>query len=471
MVRAGRTINNVDIPIRPSVAGGHSAGLSFGWVIALTALHVPLGVLISAAGSLAILHPLAVFCAGLYLAFKKHHRIELVALAIAYLVGSEVLWRMTQVPVFWEFGKYGSAAIAIAALLRRNYSKIPALPLAYLAALAPAGILTLLDTGLSDAQAIFSTQMSGPFFLVIACWFFSYCKFDQTGLQRILIVIVVPLISVAFTTLFYTISIEDIQFTGESNFATSGGFGPNQVSAMLGLGAFLTLTSVLIFQNGTKYRIYYMAAAILFSAQSVMTFSRGGMYNALGAIIAVSLVELRSPSAAARRIAPILGLVVLFLAFVFPVLDDFTGGQLTERFEDTGTSARTEIVESDVQLFLENPVFGVGIGASYSLRERLLGRKAMTHTEFSRLLSEHGLFGVVALLLMAGMIVTNFRKQRTLLGRAFVAGTVVWCVLFMMNASMRLAAPAFMWGMIYSTILPVTRERRDLRLPGPYRKR
>lgn len=421
------------------------------WVLT-GAAHLPLGVLVYSAGPFAILHPIAVFLIGIYWAVNKRYRLERVAFAIAYLIGAEVLWRMAQVPVFWEFGKYGGAAIAITALATRGFLTIPKLPVTYLAVLIPASIITLTERDLSSAQAILSTQLSGPFFLVVACWFFSYCEFNEFTLRQLLFSVMVPLFSVAFATLFFTVSSADIQFNGESNFATSGGFGPNQVSAMLGLGAFVAIACLLVFQNASKYKVYLMVAAVLFAAQSVLTFSRGGIYNALGGVIAISLVTLQLPSVAARRVVPIIGLAMLFVAFVFPVLDNFTGGALKERFEDTGTSNRAEIAESDVQLFWENPLLGVGVGSSYAMREELLDHKAMTHTEFSRLLSEHGLFGIMALLLLACILVVCFIKQRTVLGRAFVAGAAVWSCLFMTNAAMRLAAPSFMLGLTYSMI-------------------
>lgn len=429
----------------------------FQFLLAVALAHLPLGVAIYLAGSLALLHPIAIFGVGLYLAVNKRYRLELVTFAIAYLVGAEVLWRMAQVPVYWEFGKYGSVLIAVVALVTRQCYSIPKLPFVYLAALVPGSLLTLFERDFSSAQSTLSTQISGPFFLVISCWLFSYCKFDQITLRYLLTAIVAPLFSVAFATFFFTVSTENIQFSGESNFATSGGFGPNQVSAMLGLGAFISLACLLIFQNTVKFRIFFMIVAVLFAGQSVMTFSRGGIYNALGGIIVIAFVEFRNPKVAAKRLIPIAALAVLFLALVFPVLDNFTGGQLRERFEDTGTASRTEIAGSDVQLFLDNPFMGVGVGNSYTMRESLLDRKAMTHTEFSRLPSEHGIFGVIALVMLASMIVLNFKKQRSLLGKAIMAGTAAWCCLFMTNAAMRLAAPAFLWGLMYATIA-VTRQ-------------
>ena len=134
--------------------------------------------------------------------------------------------------------------------------------------------------------------MSGPFLLLVSCWFFSFVSPTPLQLRRIFFAIVVPLLSVAFATLFYTVTADQIQFTGESNFATSGGFGPNQVSSLLGLGAFAALFCFIAFRNGARYKLYTLLAALFFAAQSVMTFSCGGMYNTAGAIVVVAILEL-----------------------------------------------------------------------------------------------------------------------------------------------------------------------------------
>lgn len=434
----------------------------FTFLLGLAIIHIPLGIVVYSAGPLAVLHPIAVLAVGLYWAVRRETRLDRVAIAIAYLIGCEVLWRMAQVPVWWEFGKYGAVAIALVALVRRSSYSTPALPLVYLAALIPACVLTFVDVNPEEARAIMSSTMSGPFLLFVSCWFFSHVSFTPAQLRRTFFAIVIPLLSVGFATLFFTVTAEDIQFTGESNFATSGGFGPNQVSSLLGLGAFAALFCLIAFRNSTRYRLFALLAALFLSAQSVMTFSRGGIYNAAAGILAVVVLEFKEPSVAIKRIAPLVGLVAVFLIFVFPLLNSFTGGSLQERFEDTGTTNRTEIVETDLYIFLDNPILGTGVGGAYADREHFLGHKAMSHTEFTRLLSEHGFFGVVAMICLLSTIVVNFKRQTTVLGMATVAGVAVWCIVFMLNAGMRLAAPSFLWGLTFATIVTPMRKTRAL---------
>lgn len=271
-------------------------------------------------------------------------------------------------------------------------------------------------------------------------------------LRRLLIAVILPLLSVAVTTLFYAVSNEDIQFTGESNFATSGGFGPNQVSSMLGLGVFLALAGLVLFKKRSRFGVYFAVSAVFLAAMSVLTFSRGGIYNAIGGILVLTLFHFRDLSSGVKRLAPLLILFAVFVLVIFPYLDAFTGGALEERFEDTGTTNRWEIIEADLEVFMEQPIFGVGVGQSSDSRKRFLGFGAVSHTELTRLLSEHGIFGLGALFSLAMVVAINLLRPNSKSGKAFIAGAAAWSFLFMMNAGMRLAAPSFMLGIACLTV-------------------
>lgn len=192
---------------------------------------------------------------------------------------------------------------------------------------------------------------------------------------------------------------------------------------------------------------------LLFAVQSVLTFSRGGIYNALGATIAVILFQIPNLRNSLKRLVPVVGLAAFFLLMVFPYLDDFTGGALQTRFEDTDTTGRLDIVEADLQIFTNNPILGAGVGEARELREEYFGRAVGAHTEFTRILAEHGLFGIFAILALTIGVISRLRKLQLNLSKALAMGAVVWSSLFMMNAGMRLAAPSFMWGLSFLTVL------------------
>jgi hypothetical protein len=417
----------------------------------LTLIHLPLGIALYSTGSAGVLHPLLVFAIGLYAALKKKVNLGHVTFVVAYIVGAEVLWRMAGVPAPWEFGKYASATILLVAIFRCRRFDVPKLPALYFVLLIPACIMVIAAQDMSRASAELSFNISGPFVLFVSCWFFYKCRLSPSRFRRLLFAFILPLLSVALAALFHTVTAENLTFDGESNFTTSGGFGPNQVSAMLGLGVFVSVAGVLSFKKSV-YSLYFVVTALLFSALCVMTFSRGGMYNAIGGIIIMLLFGLRDFSAGLKRVVPALVLGAMFMLLIYPMLDDFTGGALQDRFEDTGTTQRAEIATADVDIFMENPVFGIGVGASYIERQRFL-HKAMSHTEFSRLVSEHGSFGLMAILAMVVMLVGNLTRPNSTPGRAFIAGMMAWACFFMMNSGMRLAAPSFIWGLGFVTIV------------------
>jgi hypothetical protein len=444
-----------------AIRSGKARELKITLLIALA--HLPLGVVLYNIGSFALLHPIAAFSVGVVWASKKQYGLDRVALAVGYLVGAEVLWRMASVPVYWEFGKYGSAAIMLIALVSRRRFAIPQLTLVYFIALLPACLLPFIELSISEARDGVSFNFSGPLALAVSCWFFANVRTTPLRLRRLMLAILIPLLSIACATLFFTVTAREISFNTESNFVTSGGFGPNQVSAMLGLGAFIATCCVVNFKIDTKLKLLLGLAAVFFAAQSVLTFSRSGIYNAIGASLVVMLLQFRNLAEGMKRLMPFLALAGIFLWLVFPALDNFTGGKLLERFEDTGTTHRVEIVQSDFEVFSEFPIWGAGVGLGNDYREKLSGYGAGSHTEFSRLISEHGIFGVIALVSLFAMAVINYKRQPSIFGRALVAGASVWCALFMINAGMRLAAPSVLWGLTFVTVISSRRIRPKAR--------
>jgi hypothetical protein len=62
-----------------------------------------------------------------------------------------------------------------------------------------------------------------------------------------------------------------------SNFATSGGYGPNQVSTALGLGVFVLLYHFLTRQRLFQIKFVDEALLLFFVFRGLLTFSRGGV--------------------------------------------------------------------------------------------------------------------------------------------------------------------------------------------------
>jgi O-antigen ligase len=264
-----------------------------------------------------------------------------------------------------------------------------------------------------------------------------------------------PLIGLSSLVLYCTVTATTLEFAARlANLTTSGGFGPNQVSAMFGLG---TVLAFLILVNKTatlKLKCLMFCVMLPFATQSALTFSRTGVYLAVGAILLGSFYLWRD-----RRMRFKLGLVLAFsillaTLFVIPFLNHFTGGVLSERFSDTDPTGRDLIFKADLYTFVHHPLFGVGIGMAATYRTIYFSRAIEAHTEFSRLLAEHGVFGLFALVLLLWMAWTALRQAQTPGAKAIVATAIGWSFLFMATTGMRLLAPSFLFGLAFARIDP-----------------
>ena len=418
------------------------------------AAHIPLALLMDRYSTIGSLHAIATLMVGLWCAAIGRRPMERVAYIGAYITGAEVLWRMSEAAVFWEMGKYATIAIFLAAILRSRNWKAPALPLLYFLLLLPSVLLTLMKEAPADARLMISGSISGPLALMTSAWFFSRVKLSTAQLRKMFLLLIGPVIGVAAIATFSAMTTSNITFGNESNLAASGGFGPNQVSAALGLGALLALLYVLTDKGGWVFKALMLGVTLWLATQSALTFSRGGLYTAAGGA-ALAIVYLARDERA--RVKIFLIAVLLFVVascVILPVLEAFTGGALSERFQNTSTTGRDVIAMDDLRIWSENPIFGIGPGESKA-EHALYFRVTAAHTEYTRLLAEHGLFGLAAALLLFVMGAQRFghiRRIPNIRAKAMIAPMVIWALLYMIDKAMRLVAPSFTFGLCFVTI-------------------
>jgi O-antigen ligase len=416
------------------------------------ALHVALGLVLSQSATLSALHAYGVLLVGVWLAATSP-RLEGAVYAAAYLVGAETLWRMTRAPIFWEFCKYSIIVVLVVSLVRNGKLAARFAPFLYFFALLPSAVLPVVNISSDELSDQASFNLSGPLALTVCAWFFSHATFTPAQLQRVFFALIAPVISVASVTLAGILGASRVRFANNSNLVASGGFGPNQVSATLGLAAMLAFLGMLLVSSTKRMRLLLLALSIYFSIQSALTFSRTGLYIAAGAIVIASGQMFRSPQTRMKLAAAIGGLLLLTNFLLLPQLDSFTGGAISKRFSNTKLTGRDRIALADLQLWIDNPVFGVGPGQAKVQRQGL-PYQAAAHTEFSRLLAEHGSFGLFAILVLLFVALQNYRNARTPGGRALVLALTSWSFLFMLGTAMRLAAPSFAFGLAAAAFLP-----------------
>jgi O-antigen ligase len=199
-----------------------------------------------------------------------------------------------------------------------------------------------------------------------------------------------------------------INYDSVSNSDASNGMAPVQLSGYLGTGCILFFLSIMNMEE-MKTRFLNIVLIAFAATIMVLTFSRGGLYF-LGATVVLFLYYNRHKW---RNYAKFLFLlpVVVFLIYTFVI--DQTGGKIAERYNQEGSSNRDVLVGIGFELFLRNPVIGVGTG-NYNTRivsEKLFYVESGAHNEFIRAAAEHGIFGIVLYWGFFVVLFFNIRKR------------------------------------------------------------
>jgi O-antigen ligase len=418
-------------------------------IIMFIGAHAVLGLAARGVPAIAVVHQLVVLAYMLYLAVRGRDLGRSAALA-AYIVGSEVFWRMTKGAIFWEGAKYMIAALLLANSLRLR-GRTNRVALLYFALLVPSCIITLLSQDVEQARSQLSFYMSGPLELAVCVGFFGHVVMSSEDLRRITIAAVAPMTAVL--AISYVASETVSQFGDVSNLATSGGYGPNQVSAVLGLGAFLCVRQLLDSESSSlRLRVAFIVLLCGFGVQSALTFSRGGLYGAGAATVVYLLGVSGQRGQRVRVIGAVLMLALVAEGVLYPWLQARTQGAITQRFSDTGTTGRDVMVVGELQAFFDAPLFGLGPGGGIDVRFE--GRSIAAHTEFTRMLAEHGIFGAAALIALISLAIGRIREARRGVERATASAMIVWAAVFMVHAAMRLSAPGFIFGLAFAGLRP-----------------
>lgn len=431
-------------------------------IVSFLLVHVLIGVVLRQSSTVAGLHAIIALAVSIWAAVRWSD--VAIASCCAYIVGAEVLWRIAGAPIPYEFGKYAVSLVFLIALVRMGRRAVwRVAPLLYFVVLLPSAALVFSDQDLFTRMVMMrvSFNLSGPLSLFISVWFFSQQRFRSEDILKIGFALLGPLLAIAVVTIIATRTATDLTFTGESNKVTSGGFGPNQVSLALGLGALVAFLSSLNRDAGVVARMTSAALVLLFATQSALTFSRGGLYSAALALIAGApflLVERRT-----RRVLVPLGAVIAIAAtsVVLPRIDQFTGGKLGERFQETQATSRGELIVNDIEVWFDHPVFGVGPGMVQEFRSEASGSG---HTEYTRLLAEHGSFGFVALAALVLMSLQVLLDSGDPVSRGYRIIFLVWALVSMLHAAMRIAAFGFIFGLAHATFQLIHRRSLEFNL-------
>lgn len=221
-------------------------------------------------------------------------------------------------------------------------------------------------------------------------------KLEKPELTIIFTSILIGVFSISAVIGYGYITAPNIQWGTESNFASSGGMGPVQISMLMALGVIILL--VLLERVPVITKSIYLLLTFIIATAMVLTFSRNGLYLVVISIIIYYIIFTR-PS---FRFLLLLLVIGLLGYLVYRVSYDAAGDVFIRRFSST-TSARTDLIIHGWKIFLDHPLLGVGTGnyAYVVAGQEYFGSVSGAHNELIRAAAEHGFFGLVTWLLFA----------------------------------------------------------------------
>jgi len=358
------------------------------------------------------------------------------------------------VGISYEFAKFSVIGFMLIGMFFVGFTRKSWPYILFMVLLTPGILFSAinLDYDTNFLSAI-SFNLSGPICLAITALYCFKRKITRERFEHILLAILLPIISMAVYLFLYTPNIRDVLSGTHSNFAASGGYGPNQVATVLGLGMIILFGRIITIKS-RFINILDLGLLAFVSYRGIITFSRGGIVTAAVCAAAFILVyfltaDRREKSTLLPRIAFIAGVIMVTWLYssisTLGLIDKrYSNQDAAGRVKEDVSTGRAELMKTELDAFYEAPFTGIGVGKVKEFRLDSTGIESATHNEVSRLFSEHGLFGLIALMvLVTTPLSLIFKKKQS----PYLVTFLLFWLLTISHSSMRIAAPAFIYGL------------------------
>lgn len=414
---------------------------------------------------LSTLYSVMIVMYGIYKIMANKNRDGAAHIFAAYVAGIEVLFRLNSGGFGYEYGKYAVVLLlGVGFLVEQRKKTLPFIFILFILCMLPS--IPSIDFPTFDlSRQYVSFNLSGPLSLAVSAIYFYRRRINIPQLRRLLLAMLYPIAAMSIFVYFKSGSLEEAKFTTESNFQTSGGFGPNQVSTIFGLGILIIAISYFLGIKLFKVKALNIILLLAFLVRGLATFSRGGMLSPIVAIILTLVIMTFTDPNFKVRIGKVVYafLIIGAIAVIgFNYVNDASEGLLEMRFKGESMynkdksnlfSGRLEIFDADIEIFKDNILTGVGPGMSSQVRMETQGIEAAAHIEYSRMLAEHGLFGILAMAIMVFFPVKYFFEQKSIDNKILVIMCLSFVFITLGHAAMRTAAPGFVYGMAFLNII------------------
>jgi O-antigen ligase len=201
--------------------------------------------------------------------------------------------------------------------------------------------------------------------------------------------------------------------------------------------------------------------------RGLVTFSRGGMMTGFIMVIILILLtyfKINSKARIKMNFALIAISTVLLATWLYT--SNQTGGLIEKRYANEDAKGRTKedqftgrgkLAAEEIETFLKNPIFGVGVGKTAETRQQRIGVFIATHNEITRMLAEHGSLGILCLIIL---LITPLFLYLDNKHNVYLICFIVFWILTINHAAMRMAAPAFIYSL--SLLKVVINEKKPI---------
>ena len=188
--------------------------------------------------------------------------------------------------------------------------------------------------------------------------------------------------------------------------------------------------------------------------RGLITFSRGGMITGF-VMILILLAYLYKISKYRGKVK--LNYLVIIIAITMSAIwvytESQTGGLIGKRYNNQDALGRTkkskftgreEIAANEINAFIANPFFGIGVAKGTEYRLEQTGEVVASHNEITRMLAEHGSLGVAMLLILFFTPIFLYLDNKQ---NIYLFCFLLFWLLTINHAAMRTAAPSFVYAL------------------------
>ena len=177
--------------------------------IKMLLLHFGYGFLIYLLPSLSKLILLGIMASFIFIILDRKNKGNEALMAAAYIAGGEVFFRQTSAVIFYETGKYAVIIFLLIGMFFKGASSKTIPYWIYLLILFPGVIVASMTISYeAEFRKLIAFNIAGPVCLGVSALYCYYKKIKKEDFQRVLLMLLMPLIAQMTYLYFYTPSMD-----------------------------------------------------------------------------------------------------------------------------------------------------------------------------------------------------------------------------------------------------------------------